>query len=340
MSLVLCLDMYGCPNRCKHCWIGHMPNKVISEKEADDILNQFKKYFDKVTFYSWLREPDYCDDYRRRWYKDCVFSTGPKPQRFELASFYRLVRDPEYVKFLKEVKTEKVQFTLFGLEETTDKYVGRKGAYQEILQATEILIENGIAPRWQGFINEENKEEIEKLLDVIDELKLKERCQDFSFFVHEGSCEGENSKLYDIRIRKESISERLKPYYRQYLYLASEKFLVEKMQYRTDEHFVPTNDGKDIIIYVSNDFNVYFNFTQMSRGWIIGNLKTDSMTEICRRIILEDIPALRLAREVTIAQLVEEYDDPQSEIVFSEDDYEMYLLNCYLHDEAYRKGEE
>ena len=33
-SLILAVDMYGCPNRCRHCWIGHMLNKQI-DKDAD-----------------------------------------------------------------------------------------------------------------------------------------------------------------------------------------------------------------------------------------------------------------------------------------------------------------
>ena len=104
------------------------------------------------------------ENFRERWIADNELSSGNKPQRFELASFYKIVREPDYVKFLKEVGTKKVQLTLFGLEEMTDKYVGRKGAFKEILEATEILIANDISPRWQMFINEENKDEIEKLL--------------------------------------------------------------------------------------------------------------------------------------------------------------------------------
>ena len=30
-KLTLVVDMYGCPNRCKHCWLGHMPNRTMSE---------------------------------------------------------------------------------------------------------------------------------------------------------------------------------------------------------------------------------------------------------------------------------------------------------------------
>ena len=330
MNLALCIDMKGCPNRCKHCWIGHMPNNQLSDNDASVIVDKFKDYFPSITVYSWLREPDYYENYRERWTMDNELSTGPKPQRFELASFYRIVRDSDYVKFLKEVGTKKVQLSLFGLEDMTDKYVGRKGAFKEILKATDILIANNIAPRWQIFINEENKDDVERLIDLISELKLNERCSDFSFFIHEGSCDGENAKLYDLRIRKESITEKVIPYYLDLNLKQTEEDLVRLFEKQTDEYFVPSNKGNDVVIYVSNTFDVFFNFTNMTPFWSIGNLKKDDIEEICRRIKEEDIPALNYAKKVTLAELATSYGNPNSTRLFEEDDYKMFLLNKYL----------
>lgn len=334
MNLTLCMDMHGCPNRCRHCWLGHMPNYILSDDDAERIVGRFQDYFEEITVYSWLREPDYCENFRERWLADCELSSGRKPQRFELASFYKIVREPEYVKFLKEVDTEKVQLTLFGLEEMTDKYVGRKGAFQEILKATEILIENDISPRWQIFINEENKDDIVKLIHLIHELKLQERCPDFTFFIHEGSCDGENAKLYDLRIRKESITENLAPYYMNYHSKQKEQDFVEQFKKKTQEYYVPSNHQGDIVIYVSGTWDVFFNFTNMSARWAIGSLKNDTMAEICRRIKEEDIPALNAARGVTLSELAARYGDPDSTRLFEEDDYKMYLLNRYLAEQA------
>ena len=335
MNLTICLDMAGCPNRCKHCWIGHMPNINLSSSDASFVINCFKPYFPNITFYSWLREPDYCKDYKNRWLLDNKLSTGKKPERFELASFYNLVRDKEYVKFLKDVGVKKVQLTLFGLESLTDKYVGRKGAFKEILKATEILISNGIAPRWQVFINEENKNEIPKLIKLIDDLKIKERCKDFELFVHEGSCDGENLKLYDLRIQKGNIPTEVLPYYLDYDKLKTEAELVLDFKSRKNEYFVPSNQGGDITIYVSNTFDVYFNFTNMVNEWEIGNLKDDDIKEICRRIITEDIPALKVARIITLSDLANKFGDSTSKRLFSEDDFKMYLLNKMLKENSF-----
>lgn len=333
MNLTLCFDMNGCPNRCKHCWIGHMKNKQMKDDDAEFVVDYFKPYFSNITFYSWLREPDFCQDYKARWLKDIALSPSKKPERFELASFYLLVRDPNYVHFLKDVGVKKVQLTLFGMEELTDKYVGRKGAFKEILSATEILISNGISPRWQAFINEENKYDLLNMLKLIDDLKIKERCPEFEFFIHEGSCEGENEKLYDLKIEKGHVPVLLLPYYNDYQNLKTEHELIDSFRLKTDEYFIPSNQNGEITLYISNTFDVYFNFTNMSEEWKIGNLKADNKDELIKRIKNEDINALNIARRTSLAKLSLKYGNPNSNKLFSEDDFKMYLLNKMLRDE-------
>lgn len=333
-SLILAVDMYGCPNRCKHCWIGHMPNRQMDEDADVWIVDYFKPFFNKITYYGWLREPDFGNDYRKRWNRDNEISVNSKPERFELASFWRLVRDPDYVLFLKEAGVKRVQLTYFGMEEMTDKYVGRKGAFQELLKATDILIANQIAPRWQVFINEENKDEIIQLADLANILQLKERCalfgESFEFFVHCGSCDGENRKLYDIRIEKDHIPEIIRPYYLDY-----DKTLTEqeccKVLKEDDSHIIYHNE-EQIVLYVSNTFDVYFNFTHMTEPWKIGNLKNTRPEEMVRRVLEEDTNALNAAKSVTIRALVERYGNRNSKKTFFIEDYKSYLLNCYIEE--------
>ena len=333
-ALFLNVDMYGCPNRCRHCWLGHMPNTKMDDAADEWIAAYFRPYFDKISFYSWLREPDFCDDYRQRWEKDKQWSVLAEPERFELASFWRLVRDPEYVTFLKEVKVRVVQLTFFGLEAMTDKYVGRSGAFRELLQATEILLENEIAPRWQAFINEENKDEIIALLHLSRELHLAERCAkfgaEFKFFVHSGSCDGENRKQYPVWIEKGHIPEELKPYYLKYDELLTEKECCEMLKEDETAHIRHNED--EIILLISNTYDVFFNFTHMSQEWKIGNMKTDEPAELVRRIVEEDTPALNLSRKVSMKDLGLRYGDFNSNKVFELGDYKDYLLNRYLED--------
>lgn len=339
-SLALVVDMYGCPNRCRHCWLGHMPNRQMREEDDLWLVDYFRPFFQKITYYSWLREPDFCDHYRERWNRDQQISVQAKPERFELASFWRLARDPDYVHFLQEVGVKRVQLTFFGLEELTDRYVGWKGAFQELLKATEILLANRIAPRWQAFLNEENKHEVVQLLHLADALKLRERCrsfgEEFQFFVHCGSCDGENRKLYPIRIGKAHIPEEVKPYFWKYDQVLTERECCQLLK-EDSSHWVYHHDDR-IVLNVSNTFDVYFNFTHMSEAWKIGNLKTDEREELIRKIVEEDTPALNLARKVTVKTLVEKYGNAQSERAFFLEDYQSYLLNCYLEEELEKRG--
>ncbi|MBQ1478011.1 MAG: radical SAM protein [Erysipelotrichaceae bacterium] len=326
MKLSLCVDMYGCPNRCKHCWLGHMPNRNMEEGSDEMIMDFFSPYFEEIDFYSWLREPDYCDHYEGRWKRDIGVSKNTIPERFELASFWRIVRDENYIPFLKKTGVKKVQLTLFGTGDIQDFYVGRKGAYREVLKATDLLIEGGIIPRWQCFINEENKEEIVKILHLYEEYKKK--CPEMEFFVHEGTCDGENEKLYPVRIEKDDIPKELIPYYLEYESVLTERECVELLKEEDSHPSFCFED--DPVLYISNTYDVFFNFTHMKKEWKIGNLREDTSEEIMRRITEGDTYALRSAKDVTWKKLVQMYGDPDSEKVFRLDDYKMYLFNSYL----------
>ncbi|MBR1685067.1 MAG: hypothetical protein IJ708_07995 [Clostridia bacterium] len=327
--LTLAADMYGCPNRCLHCWLGHMPNRRMPEDADEYIVSYFASFFDKIAYYSWLREPDFCDHYRERWERDKRVSRNAQPERFELASFYRLARDKDYVSFLREVGVRTVQLTFFGIGETQDLYVGRKGAYEEILLATDRLIAGGIAPRWQAFINEENVEEIVRLKEMADEIREK-RCPEMSFFVHEGSCEGENRHLYPIRIWREEIPEALKGVYLHLDSLLTERECVQRLEMDFSHPEFPI--GNELVLYVSAGYDVFYNFTHMTSEWRIGNLKEERAENLVRRILTEDTFALSLAKTCTWADLVRRYGDPFSERVFSLDDFKMYLFNRFVED--------
>ena len=330
------VDMYGCPNRCLHCWLGHMPNRRMEEGSDRFIVDFFSPYFDQIAYYSWLREPDYCDDYEARWQRDLEISKNAVPERFELASFYRVVRDEKYVPFLRSVGVKKVQLTFFGLESTQDRYVGRKGAWQEVLCATDLLIRGGIIPRWQCFINEENRDEIVQLFGMAKEIR-KERCPGLEFFVHEGTCDGENRKLYPIRIEKHRIPGELKEVFLNYDRVLSE---AECFRMLTDDPASPAFPiGNEITLNISNRFDVYYNFTHMTEPWKIGNLKTDEPERLVRNVLSGNTPALNAAQRCTWSGLARRYGDPASDRVFSPDDYKMYLFNEFLAREVQKRTE-
>lgn len=43
-EISIAFDMGGCPNRCRHCWIGHLKNKKIDIDRIKDIVNELRHY--------------------------------------------------------------------------------------------------------------------------------------------------------------------------------------------------------------------------------------------------------------------------------------------------------
>ncbi len=326
-QLNLVVDMYGCPNRCLHCWLGHMPNRKMDADADTHIMDFFSPYFEKIAFYSWLREPDFCEDYKNRWKRDLEISKNAVPQRFELASFYRIVRDDGYIPFLRSVGVKKVQLTFFGLKRTQDKYVGRTGAFEAIMRASDMLIDGGIIPRWQCFLYEENIDEIVQIYRMAKQIK-KNRCPELEFFVHEGSCDGENRKLYPIRIHKNHIPAELMSVYHYYDELLTESECCELLREDDSAPDFPVED--EITLNISNEYNVFYNYTHMTKPWIIGTLKTDAPETLVQNIITGNTPALNTAKQCHWSELAAKYGDFSSGRAFNLDDYKMFLFNKHL----------
>lgn len=181
--------MFGCYNRCKHCWIGHSPNGNLTTDDLRFAAGQFLPFAERLTVYNWYREPDYSDSYKELW-NVCNELSDERREHFELISVWHIVRDREYVKWLSSLWLKAALLTLFGGQKK-EIFTRQKNAYGEILEAIEILLENRISPRIQVFINKDNIDEPPFVETPIEDLDLERRCRlcgkDFSFFIHQGS---------------------------------------------------------------------------------------------------------------------------------------------------------
>lgn len=131
-KITVCLDMYGCPNRCRHCWLGAQDNGNLTVQDLKDTAEAFRAFADTFEIFDWYREPDFRDNYKELWKLTEELSDRKTPH-YELISFWRAVRDPEYIPWVASLGVRNAQLTLFGDEAATDYFIGRKGAYQEIL---------------------------------------------------------------------------------------------------------------------------------------------------------------------------------------------------------------
>jgi len=96
------LDMHGCPNRCRHCYLGFGSNRKLSDGDLRWTAAQFRNYLEtfdtmieSLSISSHFREPDYSDEYRHLYQIEEELSDG-KPERRELLSIWRLAHDPSY----------------------------------------------------------------------------------------------------------------------------------------------------------------------------------------------------------------------------------------------------
>ena len=203
------LDVRGCPNRCRHCYLSFGTNRPLGYADLRWMASQFRHYIntsdseiESMNVSSFFREPDFSDEYRHLYNLDRELS-DEEPQRHELLSIWRLAHDKEYASWAKSVGPQTCQITFFGMEETTDWFYRRKGAFKDALTATERLLEVGMKPRWQIFLTGKLLPDIDELLRLIDRLELRERVQklgsEFQLFVHTPGSIGEGRKIEKLR---------------------------------------------------------------------------------------------------------------------------------------------
>lgn len=344
-SLTVCLDMHGCPNRCRHCWIGAVPNGNMPASELADAAEAFASFADSLEIYDWYREPDFANDYKEMWELCKSLSDPEKPhEHYELASVWRLVRDEEYVKWLSSLGLGTVQLTLFGNEEVTDFYTGRKGAYREILQAADILLANRISPRIQIFVNQNNIEQLPFLETLIKEQDWEARCRafggEFACFVHQGSCDGENAKFYDVRVTPEDLKKIPETLVRHTLRYFGAKALSDcfgKTEQLLYEELVSDQSTKSYVseapvFYVDKNFDVYPNVSTPAPFWRLGNLKKDGAEAIVEAYTHSKSFAQRTRLTTPICEIVKACGNPHSRRLFTRGDYVTFMLNRYCAD--------
>jgi sulfatase maturation enzyme AslB (radical SAM superfamily) len=342
-KVIVALDMAGCPNRCKHCWIGVSQNGNLNKDDLYYVAKEFRKVTNNLEIASWYREPDYLDNYEELWNIENKLSDNLSVNHFELMSYWRAVRDNKYVPWLKKMGVNSCQLTLWGGKEKTDYYIGRKGAFDEIIKTINILLENKIMPRIQVFINKDNINELKTIEEIINFMDLEERCKKigkkFSLFVHQGSCDGENGKLYDIRVTPDDldkIPERLIQYTLKHFGInkiidafgETEEKIYEKA---IEEHDKINYVSKNPVFFVDKNFDVYPNISSTTLYWLLGNMKNDGIEKIIANYEFNRSIAQNISISNPISELVKKVGNKESQRLFTKNDYNIFVLNKYCN---------
>lgn len=339
-KITACLDMYGCPNRCKHCWLKITPNGNLTNDDLRFTYQAFRPFTNDLEIVANYREEDYAPNYKELWDLSVELSDNKTPH-FENISYWRAARDLDYIPWLYNLGVRAAQLTIFGNEETTDFFVGRKGAFKEIIKTIEQLVKYRISPRIQMFIYKSNINQLSFVEKLLIDLDLENRCKDFdkefSFFLHQGSCSGENAQFYEDWITLEEIKKipkKLLDYTVTHFNTASKEEIWGKPENKVCENLVQDVSTLNIvnntpIFYIDNNFNVYPNYETPSEIWLLGNLKTTKVENILKNYKQNKSIGQKALTEVSASKLVKEFGNLQSERLFGESDYKNLLLHKY-----------
>lgn len=345
--LCVAFDMHGCPNRCRHCYLGCGNGQRMPGEDVRWGVQQFRSYLSSdeneaairtLGVATWFREPDYADNYRELYDLEAELSDC-KPYRYELLSIWRLARDADYARWAREVGPGTCQITFFGMEQTSDWFYRRKGAFRDALTATERLLDAGLKPRWQIFLTKKLIPEIGDLLGLVDRLRLRERVAalggEFTIFLHTPGPDGNAREIEHLRPTEEEVRslpaeiiESSKKHHskRERLWRPERELLCEILS-KDDAFPYGYLHPEQLWLLVKSDWDVCSNLGTLEDWWRLGNLWSDSVAELLGRFENDAAPALRTIYHHSPRDLARRFGDPQGSKVYTNADD---LLSQYV----------
>jgi hypothetical protein len=291
-----------------------------------------RPFAEAIGVFTWYREPDYASNYRELWELEQELSDGGCARRFELLSIWRLARDESYAEWARDIGTEVCQITFFGLEETTDYFCRRRGAFRDSLLATERLLAVGIRPRWQVFLTQRLLPELEAFVDLVRSLDLDRRVlglgHEFQIFLHGIAPDGEGFNCEPLRpsvdvlaaipryLVEKTLRHRGKPTLEACLGKAEAEWLSELSQ--QSEPYAAYPDT--LAFMVTPQLDVYANLAEPMPWWKLGNLDSDGLDGTIRCFEEDGTPGLHANYHIPVSRLAAAYARPDSDLLYDRDD--------------------
>ena len=343
----LAFDMHGCPNRCRHCWLDHQivatPRTCMSEEDVRWAVAQFRAFrrpgedrapWKHLRVSTWIREPDYSDDYRHLYALEMELSELPPERgRMELLSVWQLARDPDYAGWAYELGMRECQVTFFGLEKTTDWAVRRRGAFRDLLIATERLLAAGIRPRWQLIFTRVLIPDLPGLIALTEELRLRERCEalggPFTFWMHSPSPDGAALDMEHLRPTDRDLERVPSDFLGQSEAHMKrpigtpERILLRSLCDDTGPaiHSVSeATSGNPVFFYIAPGFDAYLTFTAVSPAYRLGNLKADGVAAVLDAYERDGTPGQQAMFQTPTCELAWRFGRPYSRRLYDTGD--------------------
>ncbi|MCD4700973.1 MAG: hypothetical protein K8S24_03860 [Candidatus Aegiribacteria sp.] len=326
-------DMQGCPNRCRHCWLGPANSRMLSEQDVRWGTSLFRNLIaggntpiKRLSVATSFREPDMSDDYRQLYDLEAELGDG-KPHRYELLSIWRLARDNSYARWAKSVGPDICQISFFGLRNTNDWFHRRTGAFDDAITASKRLLDAGMKPRWQIFLTTKLIPELNELLSLIDKLRLRERVRElndeFQLFIHLPGPEHEARKIEYLRPTTEQaiglpqviLDSTRKHFSREVLWQSEETLFSEIVN---NGYIKTTTTLPEVLwFFVRSNWDVFANVGTLEDWWCLGNLKRDSVETIIHRFENDETPGLKSLAHESPAELARQYGNPNGHKIYT-----------------------
>ncbi|MBI4722144.1 MAG: radical SAM protein [Candidatus Stahlbacteria bacterium] len=172
-STCIFLEITGCPNKCRHCYISKSASKFKTFKEIKDIIDNYAEvlkppvltknaylYFhDEATVH-----PDIID------ILEYMVSKGIKCIPSLSTNGFGICKRKDGEKVLdafKKVGTKSLQLTLFGDRDYHDWFAGRKGAFDTIMETYKIGKGMEYNIYWQFFLTKDNWKKLLKTKECL-----------------------------------------------------------------------------------------------------------------------------------------------------------------------------
>lgn len=354
----LAFDMFGCPNRCRHCYVGRPPRTRIAEDGLRSVVEQFRAYrrpaereplWRQLRVATWVWEPDCSPDYRRLYELENELSDLPSQRaEMEVMSVWRLARDPEYAEWASSIGVRVCQISFFGLEAVTDWAHRRRGAFRDALLATERLLTAGIRPRWQWFFTKPILPDLSRLIKLAEEMHVRERCESlggpFTLFMNCPWPDGEAWHLESLRPAVRDL-QRVPTWLRE----QSERHiggplgepegkLVRELR---EEHGPVAGTAAELAqgglwFFIMGNLDVYSNLGPVSPAWRLGNLKTDGLTAIVDVFEKDRTPGLQAAFRTPVSELAVRFGRSRGRRLYTSADLKARWVRLWV--DAVRTG--
>lgn len=343
----LAFDMHGCPNRCRHCWLDHKvvatPRTRMAEDDVRWAVAQFRAFqrpgqdrppWRRLRVDSWIREPDYSDNYRcLRALEVELSDVPPARDEYELLSVWRLARDPEYAHWGRELGIRECQITFFGMEKATDWMVRRRGAFRDLVVATERLLAVGIRPRWQLIFTKVLIPDLPGLIALTKELRLSGRCEalggPFTFWMHSPSPDGAALDMEHLRPTDRDLERVPRDFLEQSEARIGgpigrpERVLLRSLRDDAGPAIRSVGEatsGHPVSFYIAPGFDVYLTFMAASPAYRLGNLKADGVAGVLDTYEQDRTPGQQAMFHTPTSELARRFGRPYGRRLYDRGD--------------------